>query len=938
MPEASARGPSDRLLLLAFVLSGAAALGYELLWTRLLGLTLGHETYGVLGTLAGFFLGMAIGAALLHRRAARGPDPLGLFVRLELAAAAFAALSPLLLHALGRGLPPRLGPWAGDNQGPVALALTLGVATLVLLPGTFCLGATLPALVEARRRARPGDADSRGLGRLYAANTLGAVLGVLGAVYLILPALGFIGGALALAALGVGAALLARRWGRGLALTAPAAADAAPALDTSRDPDPDLLGEPWVLHAMSFGTGFAGVGLEVVGVQILGQRLESTVFTFADVLAVYLLGTALGAALYQRLAPRALAGRPATVLALLVLLLAVTVVPAALALAASPGVLEALAPEPATLGRAALAELAAAALVFLLPTAVMGALFSHVVGLCAARGAGRAYALNTLGGALAPFAFGLWALPRLGYADSFYLVAYAYLALYAGFCWLRRFPTLWLVGGVLGVVALSAAGPRALNLVVLEPGWKVIEQRETLHGVITVAEHIPPAGTAPGAPVIRRLQVDQHFRMGGALSFGEQRMGHLPLLLHPRRERVLFLGVGAGATAGAAASFPDVREVTALELVPEVLGMLHHFHAINHRLDQDPRFTLRAADARRALAADRSTYDVIVGDLFHPGRDGAAALFAREHFEAVRAHLAAGGVYCQWLPLHQLDDASLRAILRTFLAVFPEADAYLGIFNARTPSLALVGYLPHGPGDSPTVALTDLEADLARPGLTIVDPRDLLASRLLDAEALRAFAADGPQNLDLRPQVLFSAPRAAYAGELGRGADNLEALLAARAPLPERLISGDPARLADLRASAERYRLALDHYLRGEIARARRPEDTLGVADLEPYLAAYAADPTFPPARGQLYGAAARDPQVAAAAFPRMLELTPDEPRVYQAYLQHLQKIGDRATFERVLADAEARFAPPRPPAAPAPAPADPGATAETTPAPTPAP
>lgn len=942
MPASSARGPSDRLLLLAFVLSGAAALGYELLWTRLLGLTLGHETYGVLGTLAGFFLGMAVGAALLHRRAARGRDPLGLFVRLELAAAAFAALSPHLLHALGRGLPPLLGPWAGDNQGPLALALTLGVATLVLLPGTFCLGATLPALVEARRRACPGDQDPRGLGRLYAANTLGAVIGVLGAVYLVLPALGFVGGALALAALGLAAALIARRWGRGLALAAPAPApaDAAPALDTSRDPDPDLLGEPWVLHAMSFGTGFAGVGLEVVGVQILGQRLESTVFTFADVLAVYLLGTALGAALYQRLAPRALAGRPATVLALLVLLLAVTVVPAALALAASPSVLDALAPEPATLGRAALAELAAAALVFLLPTAVMGALFSHVVGLCAARGAGRAYALNTLGGALAPFAFGLYAIPRLGYADAFYLVAYAYLALYAGFCWLRRFPTLWLIGGVLGVVALSAAGPRALNLVTLEPGWRLVEQRETVHGVITVAEHIPPAGTPPGAPVIRRLQVDQHFRMGGALSFGEQRMGHLPLLLHPRRERVLFLGVGAGATAGAAASFPDVREVTALELVPEVLGMLHHFHAVNHRLDQDPRFTLRAADARRALAADPSTYDVIIGDLFHPGRDGAAALFAREHFEAVRARLAAGGLYCQWLPLHQLDDASLRAIVRTFLAVFPEADAYLGIFNARTPSLALVGYLPHGPGDAPTVALTDLEVDLARPGLTLVDPRDLLASRLLDADALRAFAGDGPQNLDLSPQVLFSAPRAAYAGELGRGADNLEALLAARSPLPERLLTGDPARLADLGAAAERYRVALDHYLRGEIARARRPDDTLGVADLEPYLAAYAADPTFPPARGQLYGAAARDPQVAAAALPKMLGLTPGEPRVYQAYLQHLQKIGDRAAFERVLADAEARFAPPAPPTEPTPPPPAeapaPAAPAEATPAPAP--
>ena len=45
----------DRWLLGAFVLSGAAGLGYEILWTRLLGLALGSETLGVLGVLAGFF-------------------------------------------------------------------------------------------------------------------------------------------------------------------------------------------------------------------------------------------------------------------------------------------------------------------------------------------------------------------------------------------------------------------------------------------------------------------------------------------------------------------------------------------------------------------------------------------------------------------------------------------------------------------------------------------------------------------------------------------------------------------------------------------------------------------------------------------------------------------------------------------------------------------
>src|SRR6185295_15068412 len=97
-----------------------------------------------------------------------------LFMRLELAAAAFALVSPWWLHALAQRLPAIIGPIAGDNDGGPALAVSLGVAAVVLLPGTFCLGATLPALVEARRRAYPDDPDGRGLGRLYAANTAGA--------------------------------------------------------------------------------------------------------------------------------------------------------------------------------------------------------------------------------------------------------------------------------------------------------------------------------------------------------------------------------------------------------------------------------------------------------------------------------------------------------------------------------------------------------------------------------------------------------------------------------------------------------------------------------------------------------------------------------------------------------------------------------------------
>src|SRR5690606_7158723 len=254
-------------------------------------------------------------------------------------------------------------------------------------------------LVEARRRASlAADAgqDGRGLGRIYGANTLGAALAALASVHLIFPALGSSLGAARAAALGRLSAGLARQWPRPQpALTAPTAA-AAIVVDTSRDPDPDLLREPWLLSLVSFGTGATGIGLQVVGVRILGQHLENTIFTFAHILAAYLVATSLGALLYQRLSARAVAGRPAGVTAALLWLLALLVVPAALALHYAPEFLTALAPAASAFGRAALAELAVAFLVFAPTAIVLGALLSHVIGLVAAtgRGVGRVYAYN----------------------------------------------------------------------------------------------------------------------------------------------------------------------------------------------------------------------------------------------------------------------------------------------------------------------------------------------------------------------------------------------------------------------------------------------------------------------------------------------------------------------------------------------------------------
>ncbi len=896
----------DRLLLFAFLLSGAAALGYELLWARLLALALGSESLGVLGVLAGFFGGLALGSWWLHEPTRRARDPVKLFALLEIAAACYALLSPHLLTALARYLPPVLGPAAGDNQSLLALVLSLGVAMLALLPATVCLGATLPALVEARRRAFTHELPGRGLGRLYAANTWGATLGTLASVWVVLPRWGMVWGSAVLAATGLSAAGLAWLWrrGRDFRQSVPESSQAGSRTHAKTGPRTEL-GQ---LYALLTLTGLLAVGLEVVGIQILAQILEDTVYTFAGVLAMYLLGTALGAWCYaawtRRLDPRQ--GQALTVI--LLLAQAASVALMGLLLRASPFVLQGLAPPGvASYPRHIWGELGVAMVVFLLPTWIMGALFSHLMAQISEQGVGRAYALNTLGGTLAPFVFGLLLIRTFGYGPALYAAGWAYLAVAVTWAWgNRQRPTQVTLGAAVTAAALLLA-PRSMFLLEIPPGWHLVEQRQGLLGLVAVTEET--TSTLPGQRRNRRLQINRHFRMGGSLSFGEQRMGHLPLLLQPDARRVAFLGIGTGATLSAVRAFGSA-EVEAVELVPEVGAMLPLFAQVNQGVYEDPRVRLRTADARRHIAAAVGDYDLIIGDLFHPAFDGAGSLYSREHFQAVRDHLAPGGLFAQWLPLYQFDLPNLQVVLRTFLAVFPEVHSFLGIYNAQTPALVLLG---SEKGSGPRVQLDQLAAKLREPvyaDLLMQDPRDLLASYMLDRAALVAFAGAGPLNTDLAPRILFDAPKSAYLKRPELNWSNLAALLPWRQVYPAELVTAaDPANLEAFRQAVVKFSAALTHYLEAEVERVRAGlHHPMSDAAIAAYLKSYETAPGFAPAGQILLSLAAAEPTWAERILDRMLARNPQDVRVHHALLRHLEATQQHARFAAALAAARARF------------------------------
>ena len=762
MPEASAAPAAPfapaatkriRAITAIATLSGFAGLGYEIVWARMLAVSLGHEIIAVLGVITALFAGLSLGSLLLGQRIARSVRPALWYAGCEIAMGLWALtlipLSPLVGSLVAALVPVDADP---NWQWFVAFAFPF----FLLLPATLAMGATLPALEAVLARQ---TAHRTAVGRVYAANTIGAVAGTLATVFLVIPTLG-LSATLVLCAI-LNFACAAGMWrcaGEGQTHPIPRSGSGGGTL------------------VPLFVTGLLGIGYEVLTVRVLSQLLENTIYTFAILLATYLAGTALGAVVRNWLARRR---GGAALTSVLVAATALAAIGGAALLGLSDGVLLVLRDAlPATMTGRLGAEFGVAALVFLPVTVAMGALFTQLAQTASdhAGGMGRALAANTIGAALAPIVFGPVLLPLIGAKSAFALIALAYLLALPN---LRR-PALATAAMVLVATLALVLAPVSLRFVPIPPGGALVWHRDGVIAAVSVVRN--GAGD-------QYLQVNNHFRMGGNASMrSDHRQAHIPLLLHPSPKRALFLGLGTGATLSAAG---DHRGLVAdgVELVPEVVETFPLFASSAPQIGRNADIRVHVADARRFVRARGDLYDVIVADLYHPSVDGSGALYAREHFAAIKDKLAEDGLFCQWLPLHQLDIVTLRTIVRTFLDVFPDTSAYLAQFSVETPLVALIGrrapraypadWLERRAGDP------GLSASLAALGLR--DSLSLFGLYLAGAAELQDFAKFGRLNTDDRPFVAAEAPRAAYAAS-ETPAERLVTLLAALRPRPEELL------------------------------------------------------------------------------------------------------------------------------------------------------
>jgi len=676
------------LLAVLVAISGATSLIYELLWIRALGLHFGTTTPAITTVVATFMAGIGLGNLWFGRRADRSARPFVLYRRLETAIAITGLGASLFLLRGGVWL-DRLARLCA-SAGSASTLATACVFALVMLAPCTAMGGTLPVLTRAlSQRARPG----RALGLLYASNTLGAIAGALLPDFCLIPRYGLTITAGVAAAGNLTVALGVQRF-----------VHRDPEFQASRQPDSPtrLSRQQWAVLAISASSGFCALGLEVLWSRTLQHWAAALVTSFAVLLAVYLLALSAGALLAQPSADRSRAP-----LSSAACLLGLTALCALVPIAASPRWRElerAWWPRPIGLRRLGLLREAIDALFhagYLEGAAClgMGATFPFVAAAWLANGrpgtrTGQLFLVNTFGGVLGALVVGFLWLPEFGEQASYCALSLV-LASVAALCllmtpqpargrWLSAASPICLVA----VLALSVWLPkRQLFRAHFRGGGELIAVQEGATTTAAAAAHFvygEPYYTELLTPGISMSSTRADARRYMAV------MAHAALLTAGRAKRALLICYGVGNTAGALLSDRALEQLDIVDLSPEVLALAPHFAAV--RGDdplRDPRTRVFVDDGRHYLITSEAHYDVITAESPPPNYAGVANLYSREFYRLAKHRLAANGVMTQWLPMFQLADRDVRAMIAAFVAELP----YTALLYGYQQQLILIGAL-----------------------------------------------------------------------------------------------------------------------------------------------------------------------------------------------------------------------------------------------------
>ena len=689
-------------LFLLFVGSGCAALIYEIVWFQLLQLIIGSSSIS-LGILLGTFMGgMCLGSLMLSRMISARQHPLRVYAALELG---IGVLGLLILVAM-----PLVGgvytAWGGE--GMFGIVFRAVIAGICLLPPTVLMGATLPAISRWVKATPDGISW---LGFFYGGNIAGGVAGCVLAGFYLLRVFDVATATFVAVAFNAAVALIAyllagRTTYEADVVTAPRAGSAASSGTAV-----------YVTIALS---GMTALASEVIWTRLLSLHFGATVYTFALILAVFLVGLGIGSTAGATLARDLTSPRRA--LGWCQLLLCGAIAWAAYELTESLPYWP-INPYISTTPWFTLQLDLVRCFWVVLPGAMLwGASFPLALAAVAtteqdaARLAGGVYAANTVGAIAGSLVTSFLLIPWIGtsHAEQVIIIVSALSALImlepsfagaatrpAGFHPDQGEPKRgWNVAATIVLAAaMITAGLLARSVHPL-PGLLVAYGRyaatrigqadiiyvgEGLNASVAVSELSNGVRNYHNAGKVQASSEPQDMRL-------QRMLGHLTTLIPPQAKKVLVIGCGAGVTAGAVSVDPVVEHETIAEIEPLVPKVVSTYFA-EHNFDvvRNPKVHVRIDDARHFVETTRERFDAITSDPLDPWVKGAAMLYTVEFFQMAKDHLNEGGVVTLFVQLYESNMAAVKSEIGTFLEVFPNGVVWGNTNEGKGYDLVLLG-------------------------------------------------------------------------------------------------------------------------------------------------------------------------------------------------------------------------------------------------------
>jgi spermidine synthase len=805
-----------RLYALAFF-SGAAALAYEVSWTKWLSLSFGSSTLGASAAVAGFMGGMGIGAWTYHRVQDRVASPLRLYAALEVA----IAISAVGLTFILERLPPIFAlvfSSIPESSHGVGVAVRIFGALSVLLLPTALMGATYPALCDVAISNR--DALDRHLGALYGWNTIGAAAGGLVAGIALIPALGLDGAVAVGVALNLAVAVAALAFDvRYRLVAAPTTQlEEAGVVEEVEEFIPSRLPRG-VVGLVLFSSGFATLAYEIVWFRAYRPIAGNSTFAFTIVLVTFLLGLGFGALALRRIVAR---GNPEKTLSLIQFGIALTAAMGIAALAHlldSPSGMSLSIKDPSVRIMSWPLRLllhGGSALVLMLPaTLLMGLSFPFAsriyVGDVSRVGqrVGGAVLLANLGSILGSIGAATVLLPALGSMGSIRLLVGINVVLalvIAHFApGLRRDRLRWVIPAVVAVAAIAvlipAVAPYPWNPLGRFASRVIFEEDGELASV-RVSESVENSSIRGISIDGTTIGVSRGWRF--PIYSKQLLIAHLPMWLEPRIRNVLQIGLGSGSTLETLTRYPTLERIDSVEINGAVVRGARFFEEA--RAFSDPRVTVHVEDAIHYLLSTEKQYDLIISDgKQNADFSGNAKMLSQEFYQLALDRLSEEGLFVQWVGISSLPD-DYKAILGTAASVFP----YFNVFYEIPSSSLLVGSRrplhdrSRMPGESVPKAVLESLASLRFRKL------DMLGfGWMSDRAGLMSAIGPGPINRWSNSVIEFTAYRATAADwKQSQDALNLDLLLRARRLAVDRAPSDFVAADANLREAHRLIRVA----------------------------------------------------------------------------------------------------------------------------------